>query len=198
MYLRASLEYPMPGMNILLVILATFLVNVWANDGRSANGDWPGWVGDRLIPFVFAVAIVLGVSLWSERRAARIVVRGCVIALIASLLNLLPFILRDISDSVNGRPTSAFARAGGRKNDTSSFWDELLGLIDPKEYRSRAQRREEQEHYVAAIKQCIEERRKQDPSSDNKLRFECVSTASRLGPSEFQSRYGTREAALKQ
>jgi len=198
MYLRASLEYPMPGMNILLVILATFLVNVWANDGRSANGDWPGWVGDRLIPFVFAVAIVLGVSLWSERRAARIVVRGCVIALIASLLNLLPFILRDISDSVNGRPTSSFARAGGSKNDSSSFWDGLLALIDPKEYRSRAQRREEQEHYVAAINQCIEEKRKQDPSSDNKLRFECVSTASRLGPSEFQSRYGTREAALKQ
>ena len=197
MYLLVSLEYPMPGMNILLVILATFLVNVWANDGRSANGDWPGWVGDRLIPFVFAVAIVLGVSLWSERRVARIVVRGCVIALIASLLNLLPFVLRDISDSVNGRPTSTFARAGSR-NDSSNLWDQLLALISPKEYRSRAQRREEQEHYVAAINQCIEERRKQDPSSDNKLRFECVSTASRLGPSEFQSRYGTREAALKQ
>jgi hypothetical protein len=184
-------------MNILLVIVATFLVNVWANDGRSANGDWPGWVGDRLIPFVFAVAIVLGVSIWSERRTARIVVRGCVIALIASLLNLLPFVLRDISDSVNGRPTSALSRTAGR-NGSSNLWDQLLAVIDPKEYRSRVQRREEQEQYVAAINQCIEERRKQDPASDNKLRFECVSTASRLGPSEFQSRYGTREAALKQ
>src|SRR5262249_52186045 len=53
---------------------------------------------------------------------------GCVIALIASLLNLLPFILKDISDSINGSRLPHLPGLEAAKTIPPAFWMDYLLL----------------------------------------------------------------------
>jgi hypothetical protein len=175
--------------NVLVVSLLALVINLWANDGSAANGSWPEWAIRRLMPLICTAAIVLVLGLWrSDRVAGQVALRVSVVTLLAALLNIVPFIFKDLSEYVNASP----ARLQPQVPLIEAFGAQssVFGLFDVSGYWQRAAQGERQAQYDAALNACMEEKhRKQQHQPDNSLRFECVSNASHIGPAAFIARY---------
>jgi hypothetical protein len=184
--------------NVLVVTLLGLLLNLWANDGSSGHGNWPEWVIRRIVPLICTSALVMIVALWRhDSVVGRAALRASIMTLLASLLNVIPFVFVDAVDYVNARPGRVHTNPA--VFEASSSPSGMFGFFELAGHRSRAAQEKEQAEYQAALNACMEEktrdRPKAPPQPGTSVRFECVSSASQMGFQTFVARYSGRKKA---
>ena len=173
-------------MNAFIVTAVALLINAWADDGSYTRGNWPHWVGDRLLP-LGCLAVLVALLFWRrETLASRAVFRVAAVTVLACLINIFPFVWNDLNHYGNVQamelePPAVVSRA-------PTMLDSVLAIFEPGKSSAEQEEAQMQSRYLTALSRCIDEKRQQHLSY-KVAKAKCVANATEIGHRAFVSRY---------
>src|SRR5262245_49371855 len=177
-------------IRVLIVTLLALIVNLWVADGSAPDDDLLLWAIRRLMPLTCGAAIVAITSAWRrDTIAGRVLWRISSVTLIACLLTVAPFVIRDLTQFAVKELTGVEIHIPAER-----FTARALLSFGANELK--ASQEQQRGLYDAAVNACMEEKRRAKLAlSENARRFECVTNASRIGASAFVAHYSQAKLA---